>query len=1764
MLKSVRLLVAGLILTAAATTAVAQNHPMPGHKNAAPVICTGCPDTNSLLQPNDGLPTWPYGGAIVKHVGRYVDSSNVQSYQMWANSYRTARARTIRPALTTRGSAPPRVYIQIGNGVGVYSLDTFFTTRLPGGMINIANKFSGAGSGREKILNWDGFVYPEFSQSGWQIEGGDFQDPMSKGVPFDFDDRGYLYVATERFGWAITQDTGGATGASLPKVMQYVTKTNPEFTKTIENKTGVSPESIVSIKVGSSYYVITADRGSNAALFNVTAPANPSVHGIRTGDKRNGIRAMARDDSTSRLAYIDGSNRLQIFDYSTYISGGEPLYTETGSPGFGDVISIDESGNVWTVNTAGSVYKLTPSGSTYTKQVYTPFTSAFQPLMMSARHGYVAIGGIDKAAASYDVRVLHIEGSNLREADTNNFFKRYYHTAPSGYAEPGSYTAIQSQSADVEIIKWGSTTYLLYSGFGLGDVFELEGGNSININVKGAPFGTTNPNAKSTEPGPYYGDPVTFVATSSSPAVAYDVIWNFGNPEAGSSNNTGRSRTGEDETHQYSGLTTAGAITAAKPVKSQTVQDPNIQTQHNLTLKLPVPRVSVTGTSAPTLAATISGVDVVAGRSFTDASDGAVEGHVAVWNIDGTTTPLKPNETIPVGAVGPHTLQFSGKYGPYDANLNVATPYTTPTLNIGYTVRPFIVKLNAPTATATDYKFTATADWTTDTAVLLGTSNATVVWKVDGAPFAASGVSTSALANLNALPTLTLPKNHASVADGSVTVAIDVTLADTDLLGAAKTYANVAPSATYSTPDPKVIVEGCANAGSPCKLTAASLGNLSMTDWTFEWTLRLNGQVAKQGTGNPYSPIISTQGTYAVELKVKKAIFEATANEQFTAAQSLCGALPQPQLVSINRAGCLSSCAPGTSIEFSVVTQGYTKQACDNYNWTMGDGNTRTGESFTYSYASAGTYNVKMVMSNSGSPTPVEKNITITVTSGTTEPPPTQTCTAPSSITIHPNCSGSPCRTTDTMSFVARRNGSSLQGCDNVTWTFGDGTQSSTKQPSKQYSTAGTYTVTATVSNSFGNSQGTTTVAIAEPPSGNCSVAPTINHFVIEFSGPSSNCTTTNGVSCNGGESVTFTSPSRAGYLVASCDHFEWDFDDGSPKVEAREPSHAFAGGKTYNVKLRVYNNAGQWTFSRNVTVAGQAPTQPIPVLTPNFPSTGVKGRTVTFVATSNTPNTTGWTWSFGDGTANDTSQSSVTAATSTISHTFANKGTYTVKVTARNSLDAPTVPVGTGQAQIVINDAPPIPEYKYLIPVAAYTAGQGGSAWRTDVQIYTSDSTINGANPLKMEAQFKGLTRNLEQIAATRIYVNFLGEYILQGSREDSGPIVITTKNTMAPPQIWTRTYTQTANGTFGQFIPAIRIDNVGGGGAVNAGTYYMAGLRHDSRYRTNVGLLNPNAAAMTATVTVYDAAKFKIGDFTATLQPFQLDQFQLKSKVPSLPADKPFSVKIEVPTGNWMVAYASYIDGLSNDPVYIQALPESDVTSADFKSIVVPGVGHTGQWRSDVTIFNPDPDGVMFDLQYYNSAGEKRGEALSVPLESGKFLEYGDILKQGVLGNVEDGLGMLKVTVKDNHEKYPMVFARTFFDDGANGTFGQGISGFANARANVKPNKPAIIAGVRNSADYYTNIGLVNLGLADVVVTVSLLDPATGAAVKAVPYTIKPGESVVGPFAGSPAQPRGDWNGIQAATFRIEANGSVWAFASVIDNRTKDPEYVPALGTP
>ena len=1755
-----KLALAVALMLASVQPALAQNYPFPGKSSAAPVKCVGCLGSNASGQANANLPTWPYSNPMVNHVGRICDSTEVTDFQ-GGTGFATARARIVRIARDRHGSAPPRVYVQLGSAIAIYSLDRFFSTELPGGLSPISSVI-GRTVGRgdypnEKVLRWDAWIFPENASSGWEITVVDGQDKL---YDFDFDDRGYVYVATGgNYGWGIVKDSG-ETGASLLTLV-----TNGQFTGS--RLSGVSPDHILSLKSGSKYYTVTSSGDGGRAAYDVTSPSS-AVPGVTKLGTQYGFQAFAKDEVRERVAIVTLQRRIEIYDVTTFVNGGAPISSFDAPSGkFYRDVTVDESGNFWTSEASNTpsdnkVVKLERGTSSYSRQTFNVYGEAFTPApgssegLSTINYGdkYLAVSGRTGVgtALDSDLKIFKIEGGAPVPVNVGGFFSKYYYKAPRDYAQPRTNV---SRTMGGYPIKWGNKLYVIYNTQGLGDVFELQSGDSIDATQKTGLFGTANPYAKPASTEAYYGDILKFTAQSSS-STQYSLTWNFDNTDS-LTDNTRAASTGQDVEHQFSGLDTAGEIATVRHVTATADIDPDINGTVNVTLKTPTARIGVAGTNF-VVTGDNSTLDIVAGDELSDASDGSVEGHYSSWTIDGVPTKQAPNQTISAGAVGSRTVSLAAKYGKYNGAFSTTgAPYTDTVSGITVNVLPFVVTFGSPSTSGASVTFKGSARVTQLTSVL-SASTWTVDWSLKNG---GNDVVTpqSSTVSIGTIPNFVVA-DRGTIPSGSV-LQLKVSVASGLGTGVPSQFGTYTLTQTLLTPDPRIAKTGCANTGNPCTLSVSSALSHPTTDWSVLWTLKLGASTVATQTlpaSTQFKPTLSAPGNYTATAKASTDLFEGTDSVSFTVEGEICGPVPTSGQIQIY-ASCGdandSPCAVGEVVTMRAESfdNSYDFQHCEVYNWTYGDGGTfSTSEvNAKHAYTSTGTKSIKLTITK-GSQTSQQFSLSITV--GGSTPPPPPPCTAPSNIQIlytgNKGCGiGIACKTTEVVKLTAYRGNSSLATCDSTDWSYSDGGTSSAISPSHTFASVGTHTVNVTVSNSSGQSSGIVQIPVVQDTSA-CNPPPTASDVEIDFTGPTSGCASGSSKVCTANEQVKFRVLPGLGYSIQACNQYDWNFGDGSAHSSESAPLHAFAGGvAAYHVTVRIYNNSNTTGNVISADVPFQSvPVKPAPVLTySSFPSTGTKGNQVTFTVNSNI-SATGWSWNFGDGPA-DTSQSTQVGVSNTITHTYATKGTYKVLVKAKNAEDTSTnAPVSQVDRDIIVDD---IPEYRYLLPVVAHAAGIG-SVWRTDVQIYTSDSSVSPANPMALTATYKGVNYPLNMPKSTMIIQDILNE--LRPGVTEQGSMIITVRTQLAP-QIWSRTYNQTADGTFGQFIPAILLNEAGGGSAVGEGRYYLAGLKSDSRYRTNIGLVNPNATAITAIIRLYDDRGVQIGTAAShPLPPFQLDQFPVTG-----PADRPFSVEIEVPAGTWVIGYASLIDGGSSDPVYLQAIRQSEVGSSDYRESAVPGVGHVGAWRSDVTVYNPNGHTVTVDLAYHNAAGAKLAEAKNIPINAGQFVQYADLLRQGLFGSVADGVGMLRISVPASvsADYFPLAFARTYNDNGSGKTYGQGIAGFATNRANVKVGKSALIPAVRSDDKYYTNLGLTNVSTAVAVATVRVLDPNSGLEVRRIDYTLQPNESIVAT--------QFDLVGRANASLKIEASGgSIWAFASIIDKGTFDPEYVPATPLP
>ncbi|MBN9482918.1 MAG: hypothetical protein BGO70_08575 [Bacteroidetes bacterium 43-93] len=279
-----------------------------------------------------------------------------------------------------------------------------------------------------------------------------------------------------------------------------------------------------------------------------------------------------------------------------------------------------------------------------------------------------------------------------------------------------------------------------------------------------------------------------------------------------------------------------------------------------------------------------------------------------------------------------------------------------------------------------------------------------------------------------------------------------------------------------------------------------------------------------------------------------------------------------------------------------------------SYTWDFGDGNTSTNTSPSNTYNALGSYNVRLITTNAaGCKDTMTKSSYINISH-----PTAAFNTSASTI-----CSGRTIYFTNT---------SSPSGYTSA-WDFGDNTTSTAANPSKSYTTAGTYSVRLIITKNGCKDTVYHTVTINQSPRANFSASPSVG--------------------CSAPFSTTFTNASTGG------SSYYWTFGDGNTSTSTA-PSHTYTALGNYNITLAATaSNGCSDTAIGNNFIHVQTPTATITKRS----FSGCVPVTVTFDATITTLQpVTSITWDFGDASSNVTC-----ASCSTQSHTYTTAGTYTV-----------------------------------------------------------------------------------------------------------------------------------------------------------------------------------------------------------------------------------------------------------------------------------------------------------------------------------------------------------------------------------------------------------------------------------------------------------------------------------------------------------------------
>lgn len=369
-------------------------------------------------------------------------------------------------------------------------------------------------------------------------------------------------------------------------------------------------------------------------------------------------------------------------------------------------------------------------------------------------------------------------------------------------------------------------------------------------------------------------------------------------------------------------------------------------------------------------------------------------------------------------------------------------------------------------------------------------------------------------------------------------------------------------------------------------------------------------------------------------------------------------------------------------------------------------------------------------------------------------------------------------------------------------------------------------------------------------------------------------------------------------------------------------------------------------------------------------------------------------------------------------------------------------------------------------------------------------------------------------------------------------------------------RTFNLSSGGTFGQFIPAIRIADFIGAVADGGepAPLRLQQIAQNDLFRTNVGLVEGAGETASVEIAVFDRSGTRLAIHPVTLLPREHRQFdQFLSETLGLTLDDGrIEVSVQSMTGR-VTAYASRIDNRTGDPFVVFASPPSAELPSKW---VVPGVAalDTGQanWRTDVRIHNGGQEPVEATLTFHpQDAGSPM--TASVQIAPGAIAALDDVLVS-TFGVANVG-GALHV---ETEEPADLTVTAQTYNLGSAGTFGQFIPAVTLEQAVPVGGRTLQLLQVEESDRFRTNLGLAEVSGHSVTVEISAVVPESTVIPKAM-VQLSPNEFLQINGIVRELNLPSTYNG-RIAVRAISGSGRVTAYASMIDNVTQDPTYVPA----
>jgi hypothetical protein len=219
-------------------------------------------------------------------------------------------------------------------------------------------------------------------------------------------------------------------------------------------------------------------------------------------------------------------------------------------------------------------------------------------------------------------------------------------------------------------------------------------------------------------------------------------------------------------------------------------------------------------------------------------------------------------------------------------------------------------------------------------------------------------------------------------------------------------------------------------------------------------------------------------------------------------------------------------------------------------------------------------------------------------------------------------------------------------------------------------------------------------------------------------------------------------------------------------------------------------------------------------------------------------------------------------------------------------------------------------------VPVVAHNPGVGTSQWRSDIGLL---------NPGPATASVQLTFHGAGGAVTSSTYVpagaqSLLVDVVAQLAASGQGALEISSEQ---PLRVTSRTYSQVADdaschasGTLGQGYPTVTASE----GLSESQAAWLPHLTENAKYRTNIGLVNTGIAAANVTIELHDGSGAVVTSYAVSLAPGEWKQetqpFRNRAGQANVHCGY---AKVIVTSGSGVVALASVVDNITNDPTTI-----------------------------------------------------------------------------------------------------------------------------------------------------------------------------------------------------------------------------------------------------